>query len=143
MSPVRAVRTVTDPSGQQWELYVSRVALPAWRQGGYNGWLDDPGPGDGRAFLLELPFALVGFVWSGLVWPALRFLCLFPGAVVKGRRSHAARIEAVSIYPEEETRLWTTTTDMVDSVLNQIALGLEEGRVVQPVGAVYSGSRSR
>jgi hypothetical protein len=83
-----------------------------------------------------------GFLWSSLVSPLLRFVFLMPVAYVKGRRSHAMRIEAVSYDGRQETRLWTTTSDMADSVFNQIALGLEEGRLVVPVGSVYSGSRA-
>jgi len=133
---------VTDPSGQEWELYVSRVALPEWKDGAYDSWNDDPMPFEGPAFILEIPLMLVGFVWSSILVPLLRLIFLTPFAVVRGRRSHAARIDAICFFPSQETRTWTTTLDQVDSVLNQIALGIEEGKVVQPIGAVYSGSHT-
>jgi hypothetical protein len=92
-------------------------------------------------WLLDLPLALVGFVWSSILMPLLRLVFLTPFAVVKGRRSNTARIQAVSFFAEtRETRTWTTTLDQVESVLNQVALGLEKGESVQPVGAFFLGS---
>jgi hypothetical protein len=73
--------------------------------------------------------------------PGCRFLVALPVAVVTGMRSNAVRIEAICFFPQRETRLWTTTPDQVASVLTQIADGIEQGRFVQPDGAVYSGIR--
>jgi hypothetical protein len=148
--PFRPLRTVTDPEGDLWELYVSRIAAPDWREGGYNPWVDGLGgdppsnPATAELMLLELPFAFVGFLWSSIVVPALRLLFLTPIAAVRGRRSHAARILAVCVAYSgggRETRTWTTTIDQVESVLNEIANGLEVGKIVQPIGAVYSGAQ--
>jgi hypothetical protein len=75
--------------------------------------------------------------------PLLRFLVVLPFSYARGRRSRAIRIEAVNNFPRREVLLWTTTDDQVESVLNEIATGLEEGKVVQPVGAVYSGAERR
>jgi hypothetical protein len=142
--PFRAVRKVTDPAGTEWELYVSRYVLPEWRQGDYNSWVDE-GPIETPQFaplmLMQVPFMLLGFLWSAVISPLLRFVFLFPYAFVKGRRSRTARIEAICFGVEPETRVWTTTLDQLDSVLDTVALGLEEGRVAQPRGAVYTGSR--
>lgn len=138
MRPFRPSRKVVDPQGQEWELYVSRFAVPAWKEGEYN----DPdmlGTG-GVGTLIEIPFALVGFLWSSILVPLLRFVFVMPFAVIKGRRSKSAWIEAMCFYPEPETRTWTTTTDQVESVLDEIVRGLQEGKVVQPKGAVYEGS---
>jgi len=138
----RPRRTVSDPSGQQWELYVSRVAPPSWSEGEGSELASSPPlsmPG-AELMLLTIPFAIVGFLWSSIIVPLARFVFLMPFAVVRGRRSHAARIEAMCFYPEPETRTWTTTIDQVDSVLEEIAAGLEAGKVVQPAGAVYLGS---
>jgi hypothetical protein len=68
-----------------------------------------------------------------------RFLVALPFAVVKGRRSRAIRIEAVNHFPMREVLLWTTTEGQVKGVLDEIAAGLAEGKVVQPTGAVSSG----
>jgi len=143
--PFQPNRKVTDPSGHEWQLFISRVALPEWKEGEgqFDTWVDG-GPAtrlDGPLFLLELPIAFADFVVTSIVVPFLRMLLLTPFAIVKGRRSHAARIEAICFFPSPETRTWTTTLDQADSVLNQIALGLEEGKIVQPIGAVYSGEK--
>jgi hypothetical protein len=138
--PFRPRRKVIDPWGSEWELRVSRVVLPVWKEGAYNSF-DDASPIDGPAFMLELPIALLGFVWSSILLPMLRFVILTPFAIVRGRRTQAARIEAICWFPVRETRTWATTLDQAASVLNQIALGIEEGKVVQPIGAVYTGTR--
>ena len=69
-----------------------------------------------------------------------RFAALLPFAVVKGRRSRAVRIEAVNEFSRREVLLWTTTDGLVEGVLDEIVEGLAAGKVVQPVGAVYSGA---
>jgi hypothetical protein len=136
----RPSRKVRDPAGQEWELYVSRVALPAWREAPSTALGSPPAGRIGAPlFVLGLPFAFVGFLWSGVLRPGLRFFVLLPAAAVKGHRSGAVRIEAICFFPGRESRLWTTTPDQVGSVLEEIARGLAEGRIVQPVGAVYSG----
>ena len=144
MSLFRPARTVTTPSGDYWELYVSKTAVPAW-----NDRSDDVGAGPPTTLpsaeldLLAAPFVLLGILWSSLVVPLLRFLVVLPFSYARGRRSRAIRIEAVNNFPRREVLLWTTTDDQVESVLNEIATGLEEGKVVQPVGAVYSGAERR
>jgi hypothetical protein len=56
------------------------------------------------------------------------------------RRSSALNVEAIQHwYPHEERLLWTTTPTCLQGVLDEIEEGLVEGKVVQPVGAVYSG----
>ena len=137
MGLFRPARTVTGPHGDYWELYVSKTALPAWREGKPGGF--EYGVGDPRGDLLELPFMLVGALWGMVIAPLLRFVALLPVSVVRGRRSRAVRIEAVSAFPQREVFLWTTTDDGVDRVLDEIAAGLATGKFVQPEGAVYSG----
>lgn len=136
MGLFRPVRTVTGPSGDIWEIYLSKTALPPWKEGsGGDGELT----GDARFDLLALPFTVLGALWSVLVAPLLRAIALLPAAVVRGRRSQAVRIEAVNNYPVREVLLWTTTDGFVDSVLDEIVTGLAAGKVVQPTAAVYSG----
>jgi hypothetical protein len=137
MGLFRPARTVTGPHGEYWELYVSKTALPAWREG-KPGRFED-GTGDPRGDLLELPFMLVSAVWGMLVEPLLRFLVLLPVSFVRGRRSRAIRIEAVNGFPHREVYLWTTTDDGVERVLDEIVAGLAAGKFAQPEGAVYSG----
>ena len=138
MGLFRPARTVTAPHGEYWELYVSKTALPAWREGKPGSFEDGSGYG-GRADLLELPFMLVSALWGMLIVPLVRFLVLLPASYVRGRRSRAVRVEAVNEFPRREVYLWTTTDDGVERVLDAIAAGLASGRFVQPDGAVYSG----
>jgi hypothetical protein len=135
VSLFRPARKVSCPNGDYWELFVSKTALPAWREtGGSMGSFGDP-----RADLIALPFAVIGAIWGMLVFPLLRFLVQLPAAVIRGRRSRAVRIEAVRTYPQREVLLWTTTDGSVEVVLDEIAAGLAGGKIVQPEGAVYSG----
>ena len=138
MGLLRPARKVTTPSGDYWELYVSKTALPAWREGSsdFTPGVEACNPGMG---LLELPFMLLSFVWSSILVPFARVLVLLPISVVRGRRSHAVRIEALNTYPHRQVLLWTTTDVHKDRVLDEIAAGLAEGKVVCPSGAVYSG----
>jgi hypothetical protein len=133
-------RVVTGPDGRRWELYVSKVVLPEWAGG--SSPLEDPLLIPGPPMLLQIPIMFLGFLWSAVVSPLLRFLFLYPVALTKGIHSRAARIEAICFQSEFgiETRTWTTTADQAKSVLATIASGLEEGETAQPAGAVYAGS---
>jgi hypothetical protein len=137
MGLFRPARTVTGPHGEYWELYVSKTALPAWREREPGGL--EYGTGDARSDLLELPLMVVGALWGMLIAPLLRFVVLLPFAFVRGRRSRAVRIEAVNGFPQREVYLWTTTDDGVERVLDEIVAGLAAGKFAQPEGAVYSG----
>ena len=137
MGLFRPARTVTGPRGEYWELYVSKTALPAWREREPGGL--EYGTGDARSDLLELPFMLVSALWGMLIAPLLRFVVLLPFAFVRGRRSRAVRIEAVNGFPRREVYLWTTTDDGVERVLDEIVADLAAGKFAQPEGAVYSG----
>lgn len=139
----RPARTVCDPSGVRWEIYVSRIAPPPWKQGASDRLGTPPGGArvSGLLMVVGFPFALLDFLWGSLLVPATGFLVALPGAVLRGRRSEAVRIEAIRFYPDSETRLWTTTRDQEASVLAEIASGLERGAIVHPTGAVYSGTQ--
>jgi hypothetical protein len=126
---------VTSPSGEDWELYVSKTALPAWRTGDSDGM--ETG-GGGPWSILELPVAIIVAVWN-LIVPLARVLVLLPVAVIRGRRSHAVRVEAMTSFPRQQVLLWTTTDVHVARVLDEIAAGLANGKIVQPDGAVYTG----
>ena len=139
----RPVRTVTGPSGDYWELYVSKTALPAWKPGSSSGPDPSEGPGDSLdSLLLALPLMILSFLWSCVLLPLLRFAAVLPVAVLKAKRSRAVRIEAVNPFPRREVLLWTTTDGQVERVLDEIVAGLGEGKVVRPVGAVYSGAEA-
>jgi hypothetical protein len=134
---LRPARKITSPSGDYWELYVSKTALPTWRQG------DGFQPGMEASYapvgLLELPITMLSFLWSGIVAPLARVLVLLPISFLRGHRSHAVRIEALNPYPQRQVLLWMTTDVHKDRVLDEIAAGLAQGKVVCPSGAVYTG----
>lgn len=140
MSLFWAKRKVRDPRGEWWELYVTRTAMPhdPNAPGAYSRntkLMDDP---LGFGWLLGIPLAIIQFVGSSIVMPVLGLLFSYG----RGRRTGAVRIEAVSYFgPHRETKYWTTTRDQLESVVDEIAAGLEAGKVVQPTGAVYVGSR--
>lgn len=140
MGLFRPARTVTGPNGTYWEVYVSKTALPAWREGSVGGLELGLGSGiDGRFAILELPFAVLAALWGTLVVPLARLLALLPVAVIRGRRSRALRIEAVCPFPVREVLLWTTTDEGLQGALDEIVAGLAAGTVAQPEGTVYSG----
>ena len=139
MGLFRPARTVTSPSGDYWELYVSKTALPSWHGSDSDDTADVSGYGSAQLDLLALPFMVVMFLWANVLVPVSRMLFLLPVAVVRGRRSRAVRIEAVKTFPTREVLLWTTTDGNRARVLDEIASGLAAGKVVQPDGAVYSG----
>lgn len=136
----RAAKTVTSPTGDYWELYVSKTALPAWKGSDTDDAVDVSGYGSGPVALLELPVMIVAFVWANLLVPLARLAVLLPISVMRGRRSRAVRIEAVKSFPQREILLWTTTDVHKARVLDEIAAGLAEGKIVHPHGAVYSGA---
>lgn len=138
MSLFRPARRVTTPTGDYWELYVSKTRLPSL-DGGRQGMHED----GGVLAPMFLPFALVAglleALWWGILWPLARLLALLPFAWLRGRRSRAVRIEAMNPSPGGEVLLWTTTEGQVEGVLDEIVAGLAQGKIVQPAGAVYSG----
>jgi hypothetical protein len=135
VSLFRAAASVTSPSGDYWELYVSKTALPAWRESNDDDAFDATDLG-----VVAIPLMLLSALWANLLLPLMRALVLLPVAVVRGRRSRAVRIEAVKTWPHREVLLWTTTDGNRQRVLDEIVAGLAEGKVVQPEGAVYSGA---
>lgn len=138
MGLFRPAATVSSPTGDYWELYVSKTALPAWKRTN----ADDAGSVDmiEEFGFFAIPLMLLTFLWANLVWPLLRVVFLLPFAVARGRRSRAVRIEAVKTFPRREVLLWTTIDNNKKRVLQEIVAGLAQGKVVQPEGAVYSGA---
>lgn len=129
---------MTTPSGEHWELYVSKTVLPTWKEGGPG--IHESDPWGGAAGSVDLILGLPEAIWAGVVRPLVRAAALLPVAWVRGRRSRAVQIRALSPYPSPRVLLWTTTEGQVDGILEEIAAGLAEGRIVQPAGAVYSGA---
>src|SRR5579864_7490400 len=142
MGLFRPARTVTGPTGT-WELYVSKTALPQWKEGqgqDLGGALVAEGLAEGGiGLLLGAVLSLVGVIWTNVLVPLGRFLFFLPISFARGRRSRAIRIEALNPFPRREVLLWTTTVEAKERVLDEIAEGLAQGKIVHPIGAVYSG----
>ncbi len=122
--PFKPRRTVSGPRGT-FELYVSK----------YVGVFDDQ-----RRRERELERRREGFVRAdeGAALAARRRPSFLRDLL--GRwRSSAVRIEAICWGPPDEKLLWTTTDDSVERVLDEIVEGFKQGKIVQPLGAVYSG----
>jgi len=139
MGLFRPATTVTSPSGDYWELYVSKTALPAWKGSDADD-IDPGGLNTTEVGLFEIPFMLLAFLWADVLVPLARVAVLLPVALARGRRSRAVRIEAVTTFPRRQVLLWTTTDTCRQRVLDEIVAGLAQGKVVQPEGAVYSGA---
>jgi hypothetical protein len=137
MSLLRPSAKITDPSGEYWEVYVSKTILPSWRAADSDIAFPEQWPT--ALILLWLPLIVLNFVWSCVVVPLIRAAVLLPVAVARGRRSRTIRIEALRTFPREEVLLWTTTDADVGRVLDEVVGGLAEGKIVHPEGAVYLG----
>jgi hypothetical protein len=139
VTPFRPVRTVADPDGRSWELYVTRVRLPPWRRQSGDGIdVSELAAGSRSSLaigLLTLPLALV----EEIVLPLAIALFELPLALVRGAGSRERRIEAVTYWPHRQVYVWTTTSQQVDRVLGEVADGLERGEVEQPRGARFDG----
>jgi hypothetical protein len=139
MGLFRPARSVTSPSGDFWEIYVSKTKLPAWKGSDADDALNVTGYGAGPLSLLDLPIVSIMFVWSNILVPLARMLVLLPLAVLRGRRSRAVRVEAVTSFPRKQVVLWTTTDVHVARVVDEIAAGLATGTFAKPQGAFYYG----
>ena len=139
MTPFRPARTVADPGGRSWEIYVTRVRLPPWRRQAGDG-VDVPARVvGGRAFLVIGPVALLLALVEEIVLPLACALVELPLALVRGAGARERRIEAVTHWPHRQVYVWTTTSQQLDRVLAEVAGGLERGEVRQPRGAQFGG----
>jgi hypothetical protein len=139
MGLLRPARRVTSPSGDEWEIYVSKTKLPAWRGSDADDAFDLSGYGSAQFDVLELPIMVIAFVWANILVPLTRMLVLMPLAVVRGHRSRAVRVEAVTTFPHRQVVLWTTTDVHVARVVDEVAAGLAAGTFAKPEGAFFHG----
>jgi hypothetical protein len=128
----RPKRTVTTPSGDFWELYVTKTRMPEREQGG--AYDDDFGLFGGSVGLL----ATVLSVLVEALWALFRALAILPFAFIKGRRSNVVTVIAISEWPKRQELRWTTTDERVDEVLDSLVSSFREGKVAQPNAAVFS-----
>jgi hypothetical protein len=142
---LRPTRRVTDPKGDEWELYVLRYQQPSWQPGDPNSLTED------YAMEMRHPVGLVvfmivdliSFLFHHVLVPLVRFLVTLPFAIVKGRRSRTVWIEAImwDVSPHKKTALWMTTPAEAKSVLAQVTAGLAAGKFVHPAGGTFEGKR--
>jgi len=141
VSILRPARKVIAPDGTEWELYVSRFALPPWRPARYAGpdsvsaFAVSDSVGDLLFLLLAIPIFLV----EQVVWPLFRFLLELPATAVRARRTRTVTVEAICFWPRKVSLVWTTSQDHSDRVLAQVADGLAAGEMPVPLGASFAG----
>src|SRR5262249_50448117 len=125
---------VTDKSGRNWEIYVSRSEAPKWR----------PDNTDFDAEALWNPLRVIVlfplFLLYQVLVPLIRLLFELPGFLIRGRLSGVRIVEAITFWPVKESYTWTTTGDHVQRVVDQIARGLEQGELARPLGATFHGA---
>lgn len=129
MGLLRPSRRVTSQSGDEWEIYVSKTALPAWR-----GSDSDDMSIEG---LPDIPIAIVAALWANVIVPlhASSCSCRSPPCAAVA----LARCASVTSFPHRQVLLWTTTDVHLARVVDEIAAGLARGTVARPEGAYYSG----
>lgn len=135
----RPARRVVDPDGREWELYVSRSDLPSWKPADY-GDMPAIATSSRMWFLLALVEIPLFFIFQVLV-PLLRLIAELPVALVRVRRSQERLVDAITFWPHEESYRWTTTSDHLERVLDQVAVGLEGGQIARPLDAEFRGAR--
>ena len=128
------------PDGVEWELYVSRFALPHWRPAAYHGFAltGDGGsgtPADLVFFLLEIPL----FLFKQILLPLGRLLGDLPSAALRARDSTEVTVEAVCFWPRRVSLVWTTSPDHSGRVLGEVASALARGADPSPFGARFVG----
>jgi hypothetical protein len=140
VSIFRPSRTVTGPDGLEWELYVSRFALPPWRPAAYDGLAVTADGGSGTPadivfFLLEIPL----FLFKQILLPLVRLLVDLPSAALRTRHSTEVTVEAVCFWPRRVSLVWTTSPDHSARVLGEVASALARGKEPSPLGARFVG----
>jgi hypothetical protein len=80
---------------------------------------------------------------GGSRWSLGRELLALLGRSRAPEQPYAPRqlqVEAVTYLPRPETYRWTTTSDHVTRVIDQVAAGIEAGDLARPLGALFHGS---
>jgi len=121
-------RNVTGPDGRQWVVRSFRFRRPPWRP-------VDPSFGLGvldpdESLLIALPALLLYVVlapFALLVVPLVVFLLEAPARVLWSLASTRRWVEAVHAGQARSSMTWTTDTDHVEAVVDQVARQLELG----------------
>lgn len=131
MSWLRASRKLVDPSGVEWDIYVTRIHVPE--------------TGDLFPAVNDQPHvSMLGFagVFVNLVVRlVVRVVVVLPFSLVRSRFGITRRIEAITEWPQPITHVWDVQGPPGKLLLDEIARGLALGTVPEPAGAVYRGTR--
>jgi hypothetical protein len=107
------MRRVTSPDGREWEIHVTRLRLPEWRDSEHDPWSDPGG------------FALAPIYW--IVLPLIRVLLLLPFAALRAVWSRDRWIEGTCHWPSEITIRWKTTSDRAEDAVDLLSQRLTHG----------------
>jgi hypothetical protein len=138
MSWLRPTRRVSGPSGQEWEIYVTRGVSPRWKPAEYEEPTESELALTPVTWLLAAAVELPMLVATQVVWPLVRFVALLPFTGISSARSRTRLVEAVSFVPDERLA-WRTAPADVPRVVDEVAAGLAVGKVPRPDGAVFLG----
>ena len=138
---------MTGPMGS-FELIVTKaLELPKWKR---DGNFDPEGPqfggpefGESTSVDDQLQLQLQSAERPIFSFALSNYIIDFFRTMWTNRKVTSVRIRAVNWNPPVESYVWTTPKGSADRVLEEIAEGLAQGKIVQPVGAVFSGDEKR
>lgn len=136
MSVFSPNRSVSDPTGQEWEIYAYRLKLPE-RHPPDPG-LDDLG-GVSWFSIFTAPFDAVVWLLGHIPWLLVRIFFDFPLAAVRALGSDEWTIEGVTWMPHRQSYTWTTTREYRGQVLAQVEAGIAQGDIPRPRNAQFVG----
>jgi len=135
LSWLRPSRTVIDPRGTTWEIYVTRSRLGSWQSldtgldpHSTHGQLDD-------AWWVLVPILVLFEIVLGL----LKLIALVPLGLVSAARHRDLRVEAIVEYPARQVYAWDVERAAIERVLDEISAGLARGAIARPADARFLG----
>jgi hypothetical protein len=135
VSWLRPSRTVVDPHGTQWEIYVTRARIGSWNA--LDTGLDPPltaSKADDVWFVL-VPLLML----LELVVGILKLIALVPFGLFSAATHRSLRVEAIVEYPARQTYGWDVARPVLERVLDEIVEGLEHGTIAHPADARFLG----
>jgi hypothetical protein len=136
VSWLRPSRTVVDPRGTTWEIYVTRTRIGQWN--GISPDVPTGFPSPQRTELLSFLLVPVMMVLE-LIVGILRLIALVPLSLASVATRRPLRIEAITEYPMRQTYAWNVVPPMLDRVLDEISAALERGSIAHPSDAHFLG----
>ena len=135
MTWLRPSRTIVDPGGTRWEIYVTRTRIGAWEGVGTPD--VDPmfQPREAEVWWLLIPLMVVLEIVVGL----LKLIALLPLSLLGVVLRRSLRVEAIADYPVRQTYAWNVERPALARVLDEITDGLERGSIARPPDAHYLG----